>query len=230
MLIIVSKDISESALKKLEQFGEVVLFETEGITYDAIQNHPDIFVFPVNTHTAVCAPNTPENFLNILTLKELPMIKGENAVGSAYPETALYNAVSTPHYLIHNLLLTDKIIKQNCTDVSPLNVNQGYVRCNLVALPNNTFITSDKGILKMLKNEGLSVLFINPENIVLKGFPHGFFGGCCGMSNKHFFINGALKYFTEKADIELFVKDANLELIELSTEKPLDIGSILVFE
>jgi len=230
MLIIVSKDISYCALKKLEKYGEVVLFETQGITYNAIQNHPDIFLFQLNASTAIFAPNIPENFLNNIAISGLHVIKGEKPVGSTYPQTAIYNAVLTAHYLIHNLSITDNIIKQNCRDVLQLNVHQGYVRCNLVALPNNTYITSDSGVFKTLKNAGLPALYVNSENIVLKGFSHGFFSGCCGVSKEYFFITGFLKYFSEKSDIEQFIEDAQLQLVELSSEKPVDIGSILIFE
>jgi len=230
MLSIVNKEISHTALKALEKQGTVLQFETQGITYNAIQNHPDIFLFQLNNTTAIAAPNTPENIQDDLNLKGFNIILGEAPVGLDYPRTAFYNAVRTPLYLIHNSSITDSVIKQNSTDVITLNIRQGYARCNLVALPNNSFMTSDYGILKTLKNEELPVLFINPEPILLKDFPHGFFGGCCGVSKKYFFFNGALKYFTEKKEIEKFVNESQLELIELSSEKPVDIGSILIFE
>lgn len=227
MLIIVSKDISLNALKKLENYGDVFLFETQNITYKAVQNHPDIFLFPHN-NSIVSAPNSPQDFINNLISKGYNIITGQKPVGSKYPHTAIYNAVLTKQYLIHNLAHTESTIKDICPNVKQINVNQGYCRCNLLALPNNTFITSDKGILYILQNEGLKVLYINPEKIILNSFPHGFFGGCCGVSDKYFFITGSINHFNEKTDIELFANESRLEIIELSTEIPEDIGSILI--
>jgi len=229
MLIIVSKDITHNALKKLEKYGDIFLFETQNITYKAIQNHPDIFLL-LHNKTIVSAPNAPETLINELISKGYNVIPGHTPVGSSYPQTAIYNAVLTEQYLIHNLKFTETAIKAINPNVRQLDVSQGYCRCNLLALPNNTFITSDKGILNVLHNEGLKTLYINPENITLDGFSNGFFGGCCGISNKYLFMNGSLNYFNEKSDIEQFANNAKLEIIELSNRKSEDIGSILVLQ
>jgi len=228
MLIIFNKELASEASCKLQQYGEILPFETEGISYKGVSSHPDIFIF-VSGNNIILAPNIPANYAELLLDKGCKFIYGEKEVGGAYPHTSFYNAVANNSYLIHNLHYTDNVIKKTLSNLKHIHVNQGYCRCNLIALPNNTYITSDKGIENALLTEGLEVLFVNPEKIVLNGFKHGFFGGCCGISTDYFFINGTLKYFKEKSLIEKFIQNSGLQLIELTNEVPVDVGSIIIF-
>ncbi len=43
MKIIANSNIPNSAINKLNKYGEVLPFETTGITYSAISGHPDVF-------------------------------------------------------------------------------------------------------------------------------------------------------------------------------------------
>ena len=225
MLIIVSKDIGREALKHLENYGKVVLFETQGITYSAIENHPDIYFCPYNKQI-IAAPNTPSQIIAALNTFNVEVISGKKHIGKVYPQTAYYNAVISNQYLIHHLSFTDTVIKNSTQHLSHIHINQGYTRCNLLALPNNSFITSDKGIAKTLRENDIDTLYVNPESIYLRSFAHGFFGGCCGIAVPYFFINGSLKYFSEKDSIECYIDNAGLKLVELSRGRPEDIGSL----
>ena len=242
MLIIIDKRIPEEAKQTLAGYGELLEFATHGITYDAISGHPDIF-FCQTPGGLIVAPNAPAEFLLQLESRYIPYTPGEKPVGSKYPETARYNAVVTDKYLIHNTSVTDpSIINATLTFIpppssllpspysvllTPYSIRQAYTRCNLIALNDGCFITSDRGIEKALKAHHLDVLYVSPAGIVLPGFPNGFFGGCCGVWDDKLFITGSLRFFPEGENVRQFANDSGLEVIELYNGPLFDGGGIL---
>ncbi len=225
MLILADKRIPEKAKNSLIKYGEVLFLETKGITYPAISGHPDIFFCQTGTDLVV-APNAPKNIKKQLLINRTHFIEGTQNVGINYPETARYNAVITDSILIHNLKYTNAAINVNCKSLRHIHVNQAYTRCNLIALENRRFITSDIGIEKVLSGSGLEVLFVHPEGIILPGFDHGFIGGCCGVYEDKIFFIGSLNHFPEGDKIRSFVK--GFEIIELYDGPLFDGGSIII--
>lgn len=230
MLILIDKRIPIEAKNKLSKFGEIIEFETHGIVYETISGHPDIF-FCQSTDYLFVAPNTPKYYLDLLNERKVKFKIGKQPLGKIYPQTSSFNAVITDKYLIHNLKNTDKIIIEENRDKRHIHVNQAYTRCNLIAITENHFITSDKGIYnELLSEDKISVLFINPEQIILPGFKNGFFGGCCGILNNNLFITGCLSNFENADEIKKLLIEANVNLIELSDNQLFDGGSILFLE
>jgi len=229
MIIIVDKRIPEEALNKLRSFGKVIPFSSEGIVYEAISGHPDIFMSTVNGKLIV-APNLPDKFKNLLKENNIQFLEGEKPVGSKYPETAKYNIVSTNHFLIHNSIYSDSKIMEIASDLNHIHMNQGYVRCNILPLKNNHFITSDKGILQILETTKLNVLYINPDDIVLPGFKNGFIGGASGVIDDKVFIIGTLNKFKEGKKVKDYLEKLNYQIIELYDGPLFDGGCILFIE
>jgi hypothetical protein len=224
MLILADKRIPKQALVHLKKHGEALEFETSTITYQAISGHPDIF-FCQTENELVVAPNLPENMKQKLVQSAISFREGKGRVGSKYPQTAAYNCVVTEKFLIHNTALTDGEIINKLGGHEKIDVKQGYTRCNLLALKNDRFITSDKGIKSALKHRGLEVLFVNPKGILLPGFTHGFFGGTCGILQDKVFFIGNLSHFPEGEKVRQFL--SSYEIIELYDGPLVDGGSLI---
>ena len=175
MLIFIDKRAPETARQTLRKYGEVVEFSTKGIVYEAISGHPDIFMCQT-PETVVVAPNIPAEFLAVLDNNHINFVFGKNPVGIKYPETAIYNAVVTEKYLVHNITFSDPVILNVEEKKQIIPVKQAYTRCNLLFLNENAAITSDKGIEKQLAAFGVRTLFVDPAGVELPGFKHGFFG------------------------------------------------------
>lgn len=233
MLIVNDKRLSREAKEKLAAYGELLELETRGITYPAISGHPDIF-FGQLPGRLVVAPILPEHYIQTLNGYDIDYILGELPVGQSYPETARYNAVATGDYFIHNLNHTDPGLLRAASGLQPIQVGQGYTRCNLLPLKGGHFITCDPGIYKALQGRSPSpkgrspcVINVDPSGILLEGFPHGFFGGCCGVMEDEVFINGSLDQFTEGEKVRKFLTGLGYKIIELSDGPLVDVGSIL---
>jgi hypothetical protein len=68
---------------------------------------------------------------------------------------------------------------------------------------------------------------VSAENILLPGFPHGFFGGCCGVLEDKVFINGSLDQFPEVEKVRQYLEDLGYGIVELAEGPLVDVGSIL---
>ncbi|MDD3738763.1 MAG: hypothetical protein PHP31_05665 [Lentimicrobiaceae bacterium] len=228
MLIIVSKNISKSAHDVLSKYGTVIPFETQGIVYPAISDHPDIF-FCNTPQGLVVSPNTPQNYIDILEDKGVNFLFGNKILKNTYPNTAHYNVIITSQAVLHNFNITDNVILNIAErqGLKKIHVNQGYARCTTVALNNNMWITSDDGIYKTLLNHGYKALIVNPDCIKLSSFPNGFFGGICGIYNNLLFVNGKLNFFSNYKKIINFINDSGMEVVELVNFQPIDIGTII---
>ena len=107
-------------------------------------------------------------------------------------------------------------------------IKQGYVKCNICVVDENSVITSDVDAARKLGNAGYDVLQIRPGYIDLEGFPYGFIGG------SSFKISDIIMAFTGKLDIHPdkqriieFLSDRGIEAIYLTDNNIFDVGSIL---
>ncbi len=229
MQIIIDGRMPIEAKRKLASYGEVICFETSGITALPLSGHPDIFLCQIGNKLVV-SPDIPEEFKQILKNKNINHVYGKKIIGAEYPSCAHYNAVVTEKFLIHNLSFTDDAILKSAIDRQKLNVKQGFTRCSLLMFGEDNFITSDEGIYKTLENNGLQGLLVSPKEIVLPGYNHGLFGGACGVCGKEIFICGNLNYFSDGNKIKDFSESLNYRIVELYDGPLFDGGGILLLE
>ncbi len=229
MIIISNKEIPEQAKRRLENYGDVLYFESDEITYPEISGHPDIFFCQI-ADSLIIAPNTPEQIKKLLKSYGIRVIEGDREIGYRYPETAIYNAVVTDDFYIHNLDVSDSKMKELCADRRIIHVNQAYTRCNLLPLNNNRFITSDKGIQKVLGKNSIDVLYADPSEIILPGFKNGFFGGACGVSKNNSYILGQLNYLSNGKEIADYITSTESKIIELYNGQLYDAGSLIFID
>ena len=226
--IIASATMPDEAKKTLSKLGNVTWLEPSDTAYPSISSHPDIFCFCHNERhcdTIVCAEN-----VHINLPPNIKVINGGQSVGNKYPETCHFNAVGIGNILIHNLLYTNpsilEVYGQMWKKSVQLNVNQGYTRCNLLALDESNYITSDLGIKRVLEEKGFNVFYVDPHQITLPGQKYGFFPGCCGMVDDNLVVCGSLKHLKECKELRKFVRRNGMKIIELYDGELVDVGSI----
>ena len=148
--IIADSRMPEEAKKNLKKLGDVLFLNPTEITYKSISAHPDIFFFQTKDGL-IYAPNAPKKIVKELKKRKIKLTEGKKEVGKKYPETVPYNAVGIGNTLIHNLKHTESTILSLYEN--HILVNQGYTRCNLLALNENCFITSDEGIFNAVNGQ-----------------------------------------------------------------------------
>jgi len=226
--IIASATMPAEAREKLETMGEVVWLEPSNIAYPSISSHPDIFFFCDNEKdckSIIYAKNTPTEWIEKIKScsDKTCLVAGDNNIGKKYPETVPYNAVGIDNVLVHNLQYSDdKLLNKSLQ----INVNQGYTRCNLLALNKNNYITSDLGIKKTLEKHGFNVFYIDPQQITLHSQKYGFFPGCCGIFNDSVVVCGSPNRLKESKELKKFIRRNKMKIIELYNGELVDVGSI----
>lgn len=226
VLIFVNAQLPQNAKSALERIAETIDFSAPGLVYDAVSAHPDLFFVQVGNKLMV-PPNLPPKYLQLLAERAISYIVGQSPVGFRYPESAKYNAVVTEKYFIHNHRISDPLLLEHAAGLEKIHVNQGYTRCNLLALGDTHFITSDKGIYRTLHSLDIQVLLVDPKGIELPGFSHGFFGGTCGLLQQTVYISGSLGHHPQGESIRQFIEAAGFNVEELYNGPLFDGGSII---
>ncbi len=232
MLIIIDSRIPLKAMDNLSKYGELIEFSTEGITYDAISCHPDIFFCKIGD-TLVIPPNLPDNYIKILKDHNIKYHCGKSFIGKEYPSSACYNAAVSVNFFVHKLEITDRTLINLAENCEKINVSQGYARCSLLPLGGKYFLTSDYGIFDALNKKGLKSLYINPVQIKIPGkhnFKNGLLGGTCGVYEDKVFFIGNIDSIKDKAEACSFIKKAGFEIVTLYDGPLVDGGSIIFID
>ncbi len=222
-VIIADARMPVEARRRLKTMGEVLWMKGGKAAYESISGHPDIFFFCKDERSCkslVCSPDAPAQIVKTLVKYKVSIKKGKNPVGKKYPDTAGYNAVGIGNILIHNTRYSDESLSSFDWKIC---VNQGYTRCNLLALNDKSFITSDKGIQKTLEEQGFDVLYIDPRQVKLEGHEYGFFPGCCGMTGDKLVVCGSTKDMAEKEYLDAFLERYGMTLVELYEGELVDV-------
>lgn len=228
-IVLIDGRLPQPIIRELEKIAEPLLLPPQPGVYQPIAAHPDIFFCLMDTGL-VHAPLIDTALLLRLREKRIQLVAGSKMPGNPYPVSVPYNAVVTSDFLIHCLTATDPTIIQQSGRRRFINVRQGYTRCNLLPLPANRFITSDKGIEKKLKAEGLEVFYHPPFDILLPGLRHGFIGGCAGVISEKVVFTGCPADGEIRRSMGVFIENAGMQVVYLAQSPLLDAGSLLFIE
>lgn len=202
----------------------------EGVD-DIIAYHPDIMVHHVGGERFVYAPGTSPVFLQKLKDMGCSLIQGQCVLNGRYPGDIAYNVARIGHLAFHNTKYTDPVLRRELDGqgVEWVHVNQGYAKCSISVVDTRSIITSDEGIAAAAREQGLDVLLIAPQkHIRLPGYAYGFIGGCTGLTGPNeWVIAGQFEKLEAASDIRKFLEKKGKQIVSISCEYPLDIGSIL---
>lgn len=230
-LAIVDRRIDEEIEKNLKKLGLRIIKTIKCNEVDeSISYHPDIVIHPVNHNTLVIAPNVFDYYKEELKGTGIKLIKGEKYLGCKYPADIAYNVGRLSGIAIHNFKYTDEVLKLHLKkeNIEFINVKQGYSKCSLAIVGEDSAITSDYPMYNKLTSLGYKILLVKPGNIILKGQNYGFIGGTNGsLYNGKSMISGTLNEHPNKNEIFNFFLDNRVELIFLSQKTLLDVGTII---
>lgn len=197
---------------------------------EPVNGHPDMVIHPVDLETFVVAPNVYDYYRNVLKDKSIKVIKGGKTLSRNYPEDIAYNVARIGRYAVHNLQHTDQVLKYYLEEagIEFIHVNQGYTKCSTAAVNDNMALTSDLPIHEKLKSYNIDCMYISPEVVRLKGYDHGFIGGCAGLINeKIFLLTGRIPDKDILSTLKKFIRSAGYIYDEASNGQIIDLGSLI---
>jgi hypothetical protein len=226
MFAIIDSRSQNDVVNNLREYVEALFeFETCGITRNSMSGHPDIFIYQDNNQLVI-APNAPVELFEFLNNHNLTYVRGKRDVGDELYNSVQYNCLSTPDYVFHKPGYTDPAILEINKAKEFIPLPQAYTRCSLVRLCEDNYLTSDKGIEKVLIGKGLSCFYFNPEEITIRDHDNGFIGGAVGIRDKRIFFNGNVELHADGQRLKEHLLNLGLEIVNLSDEYLYDGGCI----
>ncbi len=196
--------------------------------YPAVDGHPDMQIHHLGDDIFVCEKTLLPYYQKVLP--DAKIIPGSIELSNSYPYDIAYNASRVGNFLFHNLKFTDSQILEyyKTKGVKLIDVKQGYTKCSVCIINENTIITSDIKIAEIAEKNGLNALFYDNKQILLKGLDCGFIGGICGLIDKNILaVNGDIKKLDNHERLLYFCQNHQITIKPLNNLMPEDIGSIL---
>ena len=196
----------------------------------SMRRHADLGIVIVGGKKAVCPPETYKFYSDALSPYGFEIIMGENSVGSNYPKDCAYNVgiVGKKCFLNKSVCdgrLFDILISEGFEIIE---IKQGYTKCSICPVDENSFITGDCIIAQEGEKRGMDVLLIENKGIVLPPYENGFWGGCCGMGDiDTLIINGDVSLIPSGDKIKEFLDRKNIKIQKSKEGEVVDIGSII---
>lgn len=231
-MVVTGSETGKAAIDGLAKLGiEVLTMPAHPGLYKAVEGHPDMQLHHIGGNHIIYAPGTGRHILDALSTRGFELIMGESPLSCSYPRDIPYNAARVGSLYFHNLKYTDRILREQLDrlGVEPVHVEQGYAKCSVLPVSENTIVTTDTGIAKAAEKKGLDVLLLeNEHSIRLPGLNYGFIGGACGMISKSVCaVNGCLDKLSRGEALVSFLSYRQITVKELSEDYVTDIGSIL---
>lgn len=198
--------------------------------HNAVCYHPDMVICPIGMGKMVIEPLMYEYYVRALAAYNVELIKGHRELSRNYPFNIAYNIATVGNKAFLNRRYADEMaveaLKNEAADL--IDVKQGYAKCSTAVVDGNSIITSDRSIYAGATLNGVDVLLIEPGHIELKGYDHGFIGGCCGKIKDSLLVfAGDPSTHPDGDRIMKFLKKRGIKVIPLLGGPLIDIGTII---
>ncbi len=224
--------IMNDSLSALKRIGHTpILMPPAGFLSDAVASHTDMLIF-IGFGRLFCHAQyykyNKELVDNILSISALELTISNEKTNKQYPYDVLFNACLVGNKLICNTKTVSKLITEaaQAQNYTIIDVPQGYTKCSVCPVNNNTIITSDKAIARACMQNGLNVLLISEGNISLPPYDHGFIGGASGPCDNAVYFCGSLETHPDGDRIKKFCAENGAEVVCLSNGILQDVGTI----
>jgi hypothetical protein len=196
---------------------------------DGIANHADMLFYHLGDNNIMLS-GEQLFLLNYFIINNYNVTITKKSVQSPYPYDSCLNAARFGQYLIGNpkTMATEIMEAAKLSKLVIIKVNQGYTKCNVCVVNENTIITEDIEIKHACESKGIDVLLIQKGSVKLRGYKYGFIGGCTGLIDKNkLAFCGNYKTHNDYKIIKAFLYKHDVEPISLINGDLQDIGGIL---
>ncbi len=221
--VVVSCEMPQKMIDKIKNVCpyEIALCEKYERFENAVSAHPDMNYLEIGNKTFTIS----DVIYNSSNNKDIKL---------KYPNDVILNAFCIGKDLIckKKSVASDVLDYAKTLDMNIINVNQGYVKCNIavVSESDKAIITEDKGIEEVLTQNGYDILLLDEHAVQLKPYDYGFIGGASGLIDGKLLFSGNIKKHPEYEKISSFCARYGTDIISLSDDALYDYGSILLIE
>lgn len=224
-LCAVSQD-AEDIIEELQGMGVRVLRVMRSADLpEPLASHADLLVLPLGGDLVAVSADQDELIAG-LELESFRVIR-VGGLGREYPRDCRLNVLPLGNRLIGNR----RAIAEELLSAGPyetVHVNQGYTRCSSVLIDEDTVLTDDQSIGKTVLNFAKYSIIMKQNEVILKGYDHGFIGGSCGkLSAEKIAFAGRIPDSSFGRSLRRALSERGVSLEELGNSPLTDIGGIV---
>ena len=192
-----------------------------------LEGHPDLQIF-VAHGCAFVHPDTDDEFVNRCS-SYARVIRCAAPLGAEYPHDCSFNIAFTGKAA----LCRERLLPPEIGDffeergIRIVDIPQGYAKCSIIVVDEESIITEDEGIRKNAERNGIEVHMVRKGFISLDGFPHGFIGGISGLHGDTVYLSGDITHHPDHEKIFALIAGKGKRYELLSPLPATDIGSII---
>ncbi len=223
---------SEASLSALKKHGFTPIIMPPAVYLsDGVASHVDMLIF-IGFGRLFCHSSYYESnkmlIDRIVMLSKLDLTLSDEKTGAKYPHDVLFNACLLGSNLICNEKTVSSLILEaaKASNCEVINVSQGYTKCSLCPVGENSLITSDIAIAKSCNKHGIDVLLIQEGHVSLPPYEYGFIGGASGLCGTNIYFCGSLDTHPDGERIKKFCTEKGFEAVSLSDGALFDVGTI----
>lgn len=212
--------------KSLKYQGVEPLWMPDNPCFDPrLSGHADLGLLCCGKQ-AVASKGLCSEIVNLLTNRGYEIQYAQGEEGAAYPGDVRLCLCDTGRFLICNPNTADPVAMRMFGWREIVPVKQGYSRCAVCVVNEDSIITADRGIAEKARSAGLDVLLIKSGSIELPGFSEGFIGGATiRLAPDKIAFVGSLDQHPDKEAVLCFLQRKGVKAVFLKPGALLDIGS-----
>lgn len=236
-IAIADERLPEAARLRLASEGfDVLLARASRALPAPMAAHPDMLAF-YHDETLITsreyAAQEPSFFAELARrAPSLRLIFSDEAPTGQYPRDCIFNALAMGGKLFvkRGSAARSVIDYAAARKMEIVDVRQGYPACTVLPLSEDFALTSDSGMVKALRENGIRAELIENGGIALPPYEYGFIGGAAGRFGDRMYFIGNTARHPDGRRIEGFCREAGLTPVSLYEGELLDLGRIIFIE
>lgn len=231
MIAIVDSAYYDIIRDKLGEFNIKVYpsFESK-ILKGAVKTHPDMSLFKYDEETLIVSRESFDYYNEIFKGTKINIINADEDPHEKYPSDVKFNALRVGNHLICKKDVCAKSIIKRFDDNKIINSSQGYVKCSIIDVGSEYFVSDDKYLYEIIKSLGKKCILLDKGFVKIKDYDYGFIGGSSGYARDKIFLTGKIINEANRIRLEEFAREINKELIYLTEYDIFDIGTLIIME
>lgn len=231
MIAIVDKAYYDILRDKLSEFNISAYpsFDSK-ILKGAVRTHPDMSIFKYDEETLIASQESFEYYNEIFKATKINVINANEDPLAKYPGDVKFNALRVGEHLICKKDVCAEAIVARFDEDKTINSSQGYVKCSVIDIGGEYFVSDDKYLHDIIKNLGHKSMLIDKGLVKIKDYDYGFIGGSSGYARDKIFLTGHIKDEANRLRLEEFARSINKELIYLTEYDIFDVGTLMIME
>ena len=195
-----------------------------------VRSHADMLMLPVGkvVFTSSEYLSVAEDIFKALESLGYETVSCNAEIRSDYPHDVAFDALVLKSAIIARLDSLPDEIKTYATNlgISLLDSKQGYAKCSVCIVDDNSIITADLGIADKAKKAGIDVLTVTPGHVTLEGYDTGFIGGASGLCRDTVYFCGNSDRHPDADSIRAFCQKHGKQVVSLSDGELFDVGTL----